>query len=72
MVVLSGQAAELDKRVTKLERKDAEAEVDALIAGGRIAQEHWPVTGQARQAYIELALTNRAMLDALLVPAPQA
>lgn len=45
--------------ITKLERREAEHEVDGYISAGRVLPKQ-------RSAFVELALTNRDMLDTLL------
>jgi hypothetical protein len=49
--------------IAKLERREAEHEVDGYIAGGRVLPKQ-------RGAFVELALSNRDMLDTLLPDEP--
>jgi len=60
---LAGQNQAYGSRVVALERQRAESEIDAYIGQGRVLPKQ-------RSAFVDLALTNRDMLDTLLPEEP--
>ena len=61
VVELAGTNRTLTTRVGQLERQAAEAEVDGYIGAGRLLP-------KAREVAVEMALSNRDGLDAILAP----